>query len=443
MTLPNIILLNSTQGVASITGTPKRAGAAYRSSGGLYTVSILSHNLIGRVYLEGTLASNPVEEDWFAIPMPNLDTPYIEYPNSSSPITGGSQNIGFSFKGNLVWIRARLDRDYLQIQEGSSIAPYGYIDQVVLNTGTWLADQGLPEDDPTIIGGEGVVSVRGNNLGTGEGLYVRSHGQSNVLLSFKTIREGENVRIDTTESEIIISSLGGGDGGSTSPTRFVNLLDTPNVITPGLVFGRNDRLEMLNNPTGNGQFLRWNGTNLYWSQVEMSAEVKVQKNGEDETSSHTLNFGDGLLVENVDGVTTIRTAPTSNLSDDQEYVEFQYTAGNSGNLSASDAIISKTGGVSVTIVDPINCIVAFTFTGRNFPPSSIAMMGQAQPSNEFNYATVGGNIATRKIAGGGTSDNPTMLGNFAGPVTLQLRMADVGASASVGRRAKAVVMFKF
>lgn len=126
-----------------------------------------------------------------------------------------------------------------------------------------------------------------------------------------------------------------------------------------------------------------------------------------------------------------------------EYVVFQYTSGSSGSFNAADYLVSKTDNVSVNVTDPANCIVEFTFANYPFPPAAVSVMGQNFATNEFNYTNVSPSITgARKIAGGGTAANPTLMGAFT-KMTLQISQSFTGASAGLGQRAKAIVMFKF
>jgi hypothetical protein len=448
MSLPNITLLSSTQGEVSVTGSAKRASGSSRSVGSLYTVVITSLNLQGRVYIEGTLAASPTEYDWFAIPMPDSDTPYIEFPEILGGNTSGAQNVGFNFKGNLVWVRARLDREHMDLDGLSeqALAAYGYIDQIVMNTGSWVSEDGLPAS--IVDGGVGVTSVRGNNLGTGERIYTSSVGQANVLLNFKTLVAGSNVSITSNANSITINSTtdGSGGGGDSGPVSFLDLTEAPSAFANGIVAGRNGDLEFLSAPTAANQSLRWNGSAYYWANPDAQSPTNLIIKDDGTVVTNTggeINFGSGLAVQNVGGVPLVTVPVGSAATADREYVMLQYTAGSSGNLNSVDAIISQTSGVTVTIIDPVNCVVEFTFANRQFPPSSIALMGQAQQTNDFIFSNVNPSIGTRKIRGGGSAASPTLLGSFAGPITLQIRMSDVSASAAVGQRAKAVVMFRF
>ncbi len=401
-------------------------------------------NFVGRIYIEGTLATNPQEEDWFAITFPDVTTAYIDYAQPSTGVRG------FNFKGSFAWIRARQDRDYLGLEglTQNQLGAYGYIDNITLNMGTWQVDQNLGGGTPSI---SIIESVRGNNQGSGESIYAGSVGQTNVLLNFRTLVAGNGVTLSTTGQTITINSTGEGDSGSGSgSSTFTGLTDTPNEITNKgiLIGGQFGVLQFVEPPTATNQILTNTANGVSWViPANQDFSVLVKNEGTSISAAKTINFvGDGVQVIN-DGTNIARViiGADSNpgLPSNTEFVTLQYTAGNSGNFNSSDVVVDTSPGVTVSIVDPVNCIVAFTFTNRLFPPSAVALMGQAYATNEFNYSNVTSAIATRKVASGGTAASPTLMGSFSGPITLQLRMNDAGASAGAGMRAKVIVMFRF
>lgn len=443
MALTNVLLLQSTQGEVSLSGSPVRASGSTRAVGSLYTVAIHALNFVGRVYIEGTLATSPEAEDWFPIVLPDVDTAYLEWTQPTNQIHG------FNFKGSFAWIRARMDRSHLGIDNISEQllgSQYGYIDKIELNMGTW-AETALPTSTGPSF--SNVESVRGSNLGTGAKVYNASVGQTNVLLQFKTLAEGPGIILTENEQTITIESTGAGGGGGGSST-FTGLTDTPNQITnKGVLIGNNaGSLVYVTPPTTNGQILTNTASGVAWVTPSSAAPtITVKDEGTLIAEATEINFvGTGVTVTN-DGtgkaVVTVGSVTEGSIDAHTEYVQFQYTAGNAGTLNSGDVVMSKTAGVTVTIVDAVNCIVEFTFTSRLYPPSAISMMGQAYATNEFNFANVNPSIATRKVKSGGTAAVPSIMGSFTGPITLQLRMSDTGASAGAGQRAKAIVMFRF
>jgi hypothetical protein len=141
MAINNVVLLTSTQGKMSVTGPPVSTYEAARAGARMYTIAITTSNLTGRLFIEGTLQVNPTDDDWFTIRLPGIEDPFIQYPYEDAIET--ATILGFNFNGSFTYVRARLDRDYLishPFLTEEEIAIYGFVDQIVLNLGTWRAD---------------------------------------------------------------------------------------------------------------------------------------------------------------------------------------------------------------------------------------------------------------------------------------------------------------
>ena len=83
------------------TGDAVPGDSYYGFTDGIHTVAIYGNNLSGRVKIQGTLAQNPTDDDWFDILFSGL--PFRDYTN----FTGVE---GFTFVANLVYLRALLSR---------------------------------------------------------------------------------------------------------------------------------------------------------------------------------------------------------------------------------------------------------------------------------------------------------------------------------------------
>jgi hypothetical protein len=105
----------------NLVGTPVPGDSYYGYTDGLHTIAIYGQDLKGRVRIQGTLASNPTEGDWFNILLNGL--PYKDY----TSFTGVE---GFTFIANLVFLRAILDRDAIGITD---VTGAGYIEKIYLN----------------------------------------------------------------------------------------------------------------------------------------------------------------------------------------------------------------------------------------------------------------------------------------------------------------------
>lgn len=134
----SVILLDSTTTELNVIGH-KQKGAGYSTTIGCnHTVSITVSNFIGRVYIEGSLASDPSDGDWFPIDLGN-QLYYIEYPINKNRPTGAyggdTGTLAFSFSGNYIWIRAVVNRDYL-IPYPQNTGYVGAVQQILLNYGS-------------------------------------------------------------------------------------------------------------------------------------------------------------------------------------------------------------------------------------------------------------------------------------------------------------------
>jgi hypothetical protein len=141
----SVTLLDTTTGKVNAVGQ-QTPGAGYSSTiGSLHTVSISVSNCIGRVYIEGSLASNPTDQDWFPIQL-ETNRDYVEFPQDKNKPTGANGGdtgtVAFSFGGNYIWIRARLNRDYL-IPYPTDDQFVGQVEKVLLNFGAVASNQTL------------------------------------------------------------------------------------------------------------------------------------------------------------------------------------------------------------------------------------------------------------------------------------------------------------
>lgn len=115
MSKQSVVLLGDTFIELNVTGDPVRADAWFGYKDGLHTVTFHLENLTGRIFIEASLASDPQENDWFAIFL-NGAKAYNQYPLNPLEPTGVSGDTfvdAATFQGNFLWLRARLDRSYV------------------------------------------------------------------------------------------------------------------------------------------------------------------------------------------------------------------------------------------------------------------------------------------------------------------------------------------
>lgn len=133
----SVTLLDSTTTEINVTGG-KQKGAGYSNTIGCnHTVSITVDNFIGRIFIEGSLSNDPTDMDWCPIPISGQD--YLQFPIDSNAPTGSgggdTSTLAYSFSGNYIWLRARVNRDYLvPFPQGPGLV--GSVKQILLNYGS-------------------------------------------------------------------------------------------------------------------------------------------------------------------------------------------------------------------------------------------------------------------------------------------------------------------
>lgn len=112
------VMMTNTQEIANLTGDACKADGWFGHVDGLHTVVVQVVNFTGRIHIEASLELNPTEADWFPIKLTET-TSYLQFPiNPLAPtgeyVSGGdTSTLGYTFKINALWLRARLDRTYL------------------------------------------------------------------------------------------------------------------------------------------------------------------------------------------------------------------------------------------------------------------------------------------------------------------------------------------
>ena len=96
-----------------ITGEKFKGDGYYGRSDGLHTVQVDLAGFIGKVAMQGTLATNPVEADWFTLVLDSdkqsVDTTGLVVNQSITSVeyTSVTTNTkSYNFTGNYVWVRA-------------------------------------------------------------------------------------------------------------------------------------------------------------------------------------------------------------------------------------------------------------------------------------------------------------------------------------------------
>lgn len=123
-----------------MTGEPVRSVGWYGIPDGLHTMAIYLDNFIGRIFVEGTLVSNPSECDWFPIKLhEHQQKPYIQFPldkNNPSGVNGGDSGIySYTFKCNILYLRVRIWRSYFinPLIPSEQIEQLGQVNKILLS----------------------------------------------------------------------------------------------------------------------------------------------------------------------------------------------------------------------------------------------------------------------------------------------------------------------
>lgn len=132
MTHNSIRLLDDTADQFNLTGNKVKAAGYFGASNGQHTVALYINDFTGRIVVEASLANEPSEEDWFPIEFDG--DAFIQYPLDPNNPSGSNGDTGTFFKnfvGNFVWVRARVDRTYLQPISGNP--DLGSVKKILLN----------------------------------------------------------------------------------------------------------------------------------------------------------------------------------------------------------------------------------------------------------------------------------------------------------------------
>jgi hypothetical protein len=140
----SVLMMSNTGQNHNLTGDKIRADGYFGRTDGIHTVMVVVANFTGSFGIQGTLATVPVEADWFDINV-NVNqnvssaSPRVSFPvNPASPTNVGGNGddsvLAFTFVGNFVYLRAILDRS--TITEPSPLAAttnLGVISKVLLS----------------------------------------------------------------------------------------------------------------------------------------------------------------------------------------------------------------------------------------------------------------------------------------------------------------------
>jgi hypothetical protein len=141
----SVVMLSNTGKEFNLVGEKIPTESFYGYSDGRQTVQIIYRNFTGGFGIQGTLALDPKDEDWFWIKLKN-DLTLIKYPldelnptgakNANVQYIGDTGSDSFTFSGNFTYLRAVVDREYLHplpVPDIYDDIHLGSIDQVLIN----------------------------------------------------------------------------------------------------------------------------------------------------------------------------------------------------------------------------------------------------------------------------------------------------------------------
>jgi hypothetical protein len=127
----SIVMLTNTGQKYDVVSEKYRADGYWGHTDGLHTISVSHHNLVGNLFIQGTLSTDPKEDDWFDIDINNKSSvkAYLEF-------HGESGVIARTFIGNFVYLRAILSRssreDLSPLPNGNAGPELGQINNILL-----------------------------------------------------------------------------------------------------------------------------------------------------------------------------------------------------------------------------------------------------------------------------------------------------------------------
>lgn len=100
MKLSTVLLSNTSGQGPAITGDQFK-GAGYLNIGdGQHTVQVQFTNFTGDFIIEGSLASDPTENDWFAVKLDGI--------SEAQTLVSETSVKYYTFESNLIWVRAKI-----------------------------------------------------------------------------------------------------------------------------------------------------------------------------------------------------------------------------------------------------------------------------------------------------------------------------------------------
>lgn len=105
--LPQTAYVNPGNGAGyTVTGNSQPASAYYLTNKDLQTINVNLSSVTGNIYIDATLASTPVDSDWFTVYTLEAN---IDAPANTAPFLDSNNNSATNITGNYVSLRARIE----------------------------------------------------------------------------------------------------------------------------------------------------------------------------------------------------------------------------------------------------------------------------------------------------------------------------------------------
>jgi len=173
------------------------------------------------------------------------------------------------------------------------------------------------------------------------------------------------------------------------------------------------------------------GSQNLFSNIAVSGQNTIV--ADSTTDTLTLAAGSGINITTNSTTDTVTIAATGGGGGGSGATveRFKLNYATNGNLDSTSNLSS--GINTVSIDSATSGEVSIAFTGYNYPPASVMLYGYDYANNKYYMSHVETTMATREIAGGGTSGSPTLFDGSSTPtIKLRLRETETGASRSFG-----------
>lgn len=116
MSKQSVEMLGDTGIELVVVGEKIRADGFFGQKDGLHSIAWSLEDFTGRIFIDASLETDPQENDWFPIHLDGSKA-YIEYPLisvSPSGANGDTTVDAFTFQGNFLWLRVRIDKTHVR-----------------------------------------------------------------------------------------------------------------------------------------------------------------------------------------------------------------------------------------------------------------------------------------------------------------------------------------